>query len=550
MELLAERLGRVSPSQTIAISSKARALKAAGRDIISLSAGEPDFDTPDNVKLAAIKAIQDGDTKYTDVAGTLALRRAVSDKFKRDSGLDYTPEEIIVATGGKQIIYNAMVATLNAGDEVIIPSPCWVSYPDIVSLADGTPVIVPCGQNNGFKLRPEDLEAAITAKTKWFLLNSPCNPTGAAYSAAELRALCDVLLRHPDVWIFTDDIYEKLTYGDFSFATIVQVEPKLRDRTITMNGCSKAYAMTGWRIGFAGGPLKLIKAMDKLQSQSTSNTSSISQAAAVEALNGPQDTIPKMVEVYQQRRDMVVDMLNQAPGLTCHKPEGAFYVFPSVHGCIGKTTRKGVKIVDDESFVVALLDEEGGRGGARRGVHVSRPFPRQLRHQHGGAAGGLHPYSAFLRRVVVTVMPALAARLARVPVAATMAMTAKARAMRAAGTPVISLTIGEPDFASPPHAIEAAHQAALNGQTKYTPQDGVPALKQAIQRKFARDAGLDYALDEITVSSGGKQVIFQRPVGHHRRRGRGRDPRPVLGRLSADDEAGGWRAGGGELSGE
>ena len=359
MELIAERLGRVSPSQTIAIASKARALQAAGRDVISLSAGEPDFDTPENIKQAAIKAIQDGDTKYTDVAGTTALRKAIAAKFKRDSGIDYKPEEIIVATGGKQIIYNAMVATLNAGDEVIIPSPCWVSYPDIVALADGTPVIVPCGQNNAFKLRPEDLEAAITPKTKWFMLNSPCNPTGAAYTAAELRALCDVLLRHPDVWIFTDDIYEKLTYGEFEAATIVQVEPRLRDRTITMNGCSKAYAMTGWRIGFAGGPVTLIKAMDKLQSQSTSNTSSISQAAAVEALNGPQDTILKMVEVYQQRRDMVVEMLNQAPGVTCHRPEGAFYVFPSVHGCIGKTSAKGAKIVDDESFVVALLDEQG-----------------------------------------------------------------------------------------------------------------------------------------------------------------------------------------------
>jgi aspartate aminotransferase len=359
MNLIAERLGRVSPSQTIAISSKARSLKAAGRDIISLSAGEPDFDTPDNVKQAAIRAILAGDTKYTDVAGTPALRQAVAAKFKRDSGLDYAPEEIIVSTGGKQIIYNAMVATLNAGDEVVIPSPCWVSYPDIVALADGTPVMVPCGQNNGFKLRPEDLEAAITPRTKWFMLNSPCNPTGAAYSHAELRALCDVLLRHPDVWIFADDIYEKLAYGDFEFATIAQVEPKLRDRTVTMNGCSKAYAMTGWRIGYAGGPVALIKAMDKLQSQSTSNTSSISQAAAVEALNGPQDAIPAMVETYQARRDMVVDMLNEAPGIVCHKPEGAFYVFPSVHGCIGKTSPKGVAITDDESFVTALLDEEG-----------------------------------------------------------------------------------------------------------------------------------------------------------------------------------------------
>ena len=359
MNLIAERLGRVSPSQTIAISSKARALKAAGRDVISLSAGEPDFDTPDNVKQAAIRAIRDGDTKYTDVAGTPALRRAVAAKFKRDSGLDYAPDEIIVGTGGKQIIYNAMVATLNAGDEVVIPSPCWVSYPDIVALADGTPVIVPCGQNNGFKLLPEDLEAAITPRTKWFMLNSPCNPTGAAYSAAELRALADVLLRHPDVWVFTDDIYEKLAYGDFAFATLAQVEPRLKDRTVTMNGCSKAYAMTGWRIGFAGGPAKLIRAMDKLQSQSTSNTSSISQAAAVEALNGPQDAIPQMVEVYQGRRDLVVEMLNQAPGVTCHKPEGAFYVFPSIHGCIGKTTAKGAAITGDESFVVALLDEEG-----------------------------------------------------------------------------------------------------------------------------------------------------------------------------------------------
>jgi aspartate aminotransferase len=359
MQLLAERLGRVTPSQTMAITAKARALKAEGRDIISLSAGEPDFDTPENVKQAAIRAIQDGETKYTDVAGTMALRKAVAAKFNRDNGLDYKPEEIIVSGGGKQIIYNCMVATLNPGDEVIIPSPCWVSYPDIVALADGTPVIVPCGQNNGFKLQPADLEAAITPKTKWFMLNSPCNPTGAAYSHDELRALCDVLLRHPDVWIFTDDIYEKLTYGDFAFSTIVQVEPKLRDRTVTMNGCSKAYAMTGWRIGFCGAPLPLIKAMDKLQGQSTSNTSSISQAAAVEALNGPQDFIPEMVAVYQGRRDMVVDMLNDAPGIHCAKPEGAFYVFPSVHGCIGKTSAKGAAITDDESFVVALLDEEG-----------------------------------------------------------------------------------------------------------------------------------------------------------------------------------------------
>ncbi len=359
MHLTAERLDRISPSQTIAISTKARALKAAGRDIISLSAGEPDFDTPQNVKDAAIRAIQKGETKYTDVSGTLALRKAVAEKFKRDSGIDYKPEEIIISTGGKQVIFNAMVATLNAGDEVIIPSPCWVSYPDIVALADGKPVIVPCGQNNGFKLRAEDLEAAITPRTKWFMINNPCNPTGAAYSAEELRPICDVLLRHPDVWIFTDDIYEKLAYDGFRPATIVEVEPKLRERTITMNGCSKAYAMTGWRIGFAGAPVAMTKAMDKLQSQSTSNTSSIGQAAALEALSGPQDFIGEMVAVYKARRDLVVDMLNQAPGINCHKPEGAFYVFPSVHGCIGKTSAGGAKIVDDESFVIALLEEQG-----------------------------------------------------------------------------------------------------------------------------------------------------------------------------------------------
>lgn len=359
MTLTAARLDKISPSQTIAISSKARALKAAGRDVISLSAGEPDFDTPAHVKAAAIRAIEENDTRYTDVSGTLALRRAVAAKFKRDSGLDYGADEIIVCTGGKQVIFNAMVATMDAGDEAIIPAPCWVSYPDIVSLADGTPVLVECGQNNGFKLRPKDLEAAITPRTKWLLLNNPCNPTGAAYSAAELRALTDVLLRHPQVWVFTDDIYEKLTYDGFEPATVVQVEPRLRERTITMNGCSKAYAMTGWRIGFAGAPRALIAAMDKLQSQSTSGTSSISQAAAVAALEGPQDGVGVMVEAYRKRRDMVVEMLNQAPGLYCHKPEGAFYVFPSLHGCIGKTSRGGATINSCEDFVVALLEEEG-----------------------------------------------------------------------------------------------------------------------------------------------------------------------------------------------
>jgi aspartate aminotransferase len=359
MNLVADRLERISPSLTIAMTAKARALKAAGKDVIGLSSGEPDFDTPRNVKDAAIAAIERGETKYTDVSGTPQLKAAVCAKFKRDSGLDYRPEEILVATGGKQVIFDALLATINPGDEAIIPAPCWVSYPDIVELAEGKPVIVPCGQNQGFKLRAEQLEAAITPRTKWFILNNPCNPTGAAYNAQELKALTDVLMRHPHVWIFTDDIYEKLAYDGFKPATILEVEPRLRDRTITMNGCSKAYAMTGWRIGFAGAPVALIKAMDKLQSQSTSNTSSISQAAAVEALVGQQDSIQEMVAVYKRRRDMVVAMLNEAPGLRCHTPEGAFYVFPDMHGCIGKTTAGGRRIENDEAFCTALLEEAG-----------------------------------------------------------------------------------------------------------------------------------------------------------------------------------------------
>jgi aspartate aminotransferase len=359
MNLIADRLERISPSLTIAMTAKARALKAAGKDVISLSAGEPDFDTPRNVKDAAIAAIERGETKYTDVAGTLALRQAVCEKFRRDNGIEYKPEEVLVATGGKQVIFDALVATINPGDEAIIPAPCWVSYPDIVSLAEGTPVIVPCGQNQGFKMTAEQLEAAITPKTKWLILNNPCNPTGAAYSAAELKALTDVLLRHPEVWVFSDDIYEKLAYDGFKPATVVEVEPRLKDRTVTMNGCSKAYAMTGWRIGFAGAPVQLIKAMDKLQSQSTSNTSSISQAAAVEALTGPQESIEAMRVVYERRRNLVVEMLNQAPGIRCHKPEGAFYVFPDIHGCLGKTSAGGKRIETDEDFVLALLEEQG-----------------------------------------------------------------------------------------------------------------------------------------------------------------------------------------------
>ncbi|MEX2409251.1 MAG: pyridoxal phosphate-dependent aminotransferase [Rhodovibrionaceae bacterium] len=359
MPLIAERLSRIKPSPTIAVSSKARELKAAGRDVIGLGAGEPDFDTPDNIKEAAIKAIRDGDTKYTAVDGTPALKQAVCDKFKRENQLDYSPAEITVGTGGKQVLYNAFQATLNKGDEVIVPAPFWVSYPDMVLLAEGEPVAVPCSQNNGFKLRPEDLEASITKKTRWLMLNSPSNPTGAAYSREELAALAEVLKRHEQVWILTDDIYEHLVYDDFEFSTIAQVAPELEGRTLTMNGVSKAYCMTGWRIGFAAGPAELIKAMAKIQSQSTSNPSSISQAAAVEALNGPQDFIAEHNAVFKQRRDLVVDALNQVPGLACARPEGAFYVYPSCAGCIGKTTPEGKKISSDGDFVTYLLEAEG-----------------------------------------------------------------------------------------------------------------------------------------------------------------------------------------------
>ncbi len=359
MAFIADRLDRIQPSPTIAVTMKARQLKAEGRDVIGLGAGEPDFDTPENIKQAAIKAIQAGDTKYTNVDGTDALKQAICAKFKRENNLDYKPEQITVGTGGKQVIYNALMATLNPGDEVVIPAPYWVSYPDIVLLAEGKPVIVACGQNHQFKLRPEMLEAAITPKTKWLILNSPSNPTGAAYSAEELRALADVLLKHPQVHILTDDMYEHLLYDGFKFATIAEVEPKLYPRTLTMNGVSKAYCMTGWRIGYAGGPAPLIKAIAKVQSQSTSNPASISQAAAVEALNGPQDFIAKHNVSFKERRDMVVEMLNRAPGLHCHKPEGAFYVYPSCAGAIGKTTPQGKKIASDDDFVTYLLESEG-----------------------------------------------------------------------------------------------------------------------------------------------------------------------------------------------
>lgn len=359
MAFLADRLDRIKPSPTIAVTMKARELKAQGRDVIGLGAGEPDFDTPDNIKQAAIKAINAGDTKYTNVDGTDALKKAIVAKFKRENNLDYKIDQITVGTGGKQVLYNALIATVNPGDEVVIPAPYWVSYPDIVHLAEGNPVFVECGQNHQFKLQPEMLEAAITPKTKWLILNSPSNPTGAAYTAAELRALADVLLKHPHVWVLTDDMYEHLVYDNFKFATIAEVEPKLYERTLTMNGVSKSYCMTGWRIGYAGGPAPLIKAIAKIQSQSTSNPSSISQAAAVEALNGPQDFIAKHNVSFKERRDMVVEMLNKAPGLHCHKPEGAFYVYPSCAGAIGKTTPEGKKIATDDDFVTYLLESEG-----------------------------------------------------------------------------------------------------------------------------------------------------------------------------------------------
>ena len=359
MAFLADILSRVKPSATIAVSQKARELKAAGRDVIGLGAGEPDFDTPDNIKAAANKAIADGRTKYTPVSGIPELRQAIADKFKRENGLEYAADQTIVGTGGKQILFNAFMATLNPGDEVVIPAPYWVSYPEMVSICGGTPVFVNTTIEDNFKLKPEALEAAITPKTKWLVFNSPSNPSGAAYSHDELKALTDVLMRHDHVWVLTDDMYEHLCYGDFKFATPVEVEPGLYDRTLTMNGVSKAYAMTGWRIGYAAGPKELVKAMDMIQGQQTSGACSIAQWAAVEALNGPQDFIEERRKVFEERRDLVVSMLNQASGLTCPTPEGAFYVYPSCKGCIGKTAPSGKVIETDEDFVTELLETEG-----------------------------------------------------------------------------------------------------------------------------------------------------------------------------------------------
>jgi len=356
---LSESLGRIQPSQTIAVTMKAKELKASGRDVIGLGAGEPDFDTPDNIKDAAIAAIRRGETKYTPVEGIAELRQAVAAKFKRENGLDYAPSQIFVSAGGKAIIYNAMMATLNPGDEVICIAPYWVSYPDIVALAGAKPVIVEAKIENGFRLTPEALDRAITPKTKWLILNQPSNPTGACYTPAQLKALTDVLVRHPQVWVLTDDIYEHLVYGGFEFATVAQIEPKLYERTLTMNGVSKAYAMTGWRIGYCGCAEPLVKAMAKLQSQSITHASSIAQWASVEALNGTQHFIPERKKVFEERRDLVVSMLNQASGIECPKPEGAFYVFPSLRKLVGKTAPSGKTIRTDEDFAAELLESEG-----------------------------------------------------------------------------------------------------------------------------------------------------------------------------------------------
>jgi aspartate aminotransferase len=370
---LSDSLNRIQPSPTIAATQKARDLVAAGRDVISLGVGEPDHDTPDNIKNAAIAAIRRGETKYTAVEGIPELRKAIAAKFKRENDLDYKVSQTFVSPGGKAIVYNALLATLNPGDEVIIPAPYWVSYPDIVLLGGGRPVMPETAMADGFKLRAETLERAITPKTKWLILNQPCNPTGACYTRDELKALGDVLLKHPQVWVLTDDMYEHLVYGGFKYHTIAQVEPKLYDRTLTMNGVSKAYAMTGWRIGYCAGPEPLIKAMAKLQSQSASNASSISQWASVEALTGPQDFIPKFQAIFEERRDLVVSMLNQCSGIECPKPEGAFYVYPSIRKLIGKTSPSGKTIATDEDFVTELLESEGVAA-----VH--------------GAAFGLSPY--------------------------------------------------------------------------------------------------------------------------------------------------------------
>ena len=359
MSFVASRLSLIKPSPTIGVTQKARDLKAQGRDVISLGVGEPDFDTPPHIIEAAKKALDDGMTRYTPVNGIPELVEAISAKFRRENGLDYGADEIAVGCGGKQIIFNAFMATLEPGDEVIVPAPYWVSYPDIALLFEGKPVFVACPAESGFKMTPEDLDAAITPKTKWLILNSPSNPSGAGYTPDDFRGLADVLLKHPQVWVMTDDIYEHVIYDGFEFSTIAQVEPGLKDRTLTLNGMSKAYCMTGWRVGYAGGPQELIKAMTKVQSQSTTHTAAVSQAASVAALNGPQDFIAANNKIFQDRRDLVVSMLNQAPGLKCPTPEGAFYVYPSIKGTIGKKTPAGQVIETDGDFVSYILETEG-----------------------------------------------------------------------------------------------------------------------------------------------------------------------------------------------
>ena len=359
MNILASRLNRIQPSPTIAMSIKARELKAEGKDIIELAAGEPDFPTPSHIIEAAEEAMSRGETKYTDPDGTPALKQAVCDKFKRDNNLEYVTSQVSIGTGGKQVLYNALMATLNEGDEVIIPAPYWVSYPDMVLLAEGTPKIVECPLDKNFILQPEDLERAITPKTKWIILNSPSNPTGSGYTWDDMKKITDVLIRHPKIWVMTDDMYEHLVYDDFKFCTPAEVEPELYSRTLTVNGMSKAFCMTGWRIGYAAGPENLITAIRKIQSQSTSNPSSISQAASVAALNGPMDFLAKNNEVFKQRRDLVCSMLNQASGITCPTPDGAFYVYPSCAGLIGKKTPDGKVLKSDEDVVSYFLETEG-----------------------------------------------------------------------------------------------------------------------------------------------------------------------------------------------
>ena len=358
MSIVADRLSRIKPSPTVALNTKAIELAAAGEDVIGLAAGEPDFDTPDHIKEAGIRAIQSGDTKYTAPDGRRELKEAVCRKLKRENGLDYTTDQVIIGVGGKHVLFNAFMASLNPGDEVIIPAPYWTSYPDIVLLAEGKPVPVLCTEENGFRMTPEQLEAAITPKTKWVILNSPSNPTGAGYHYDDVKALTEVLLRHPHVWVMTDDMYEHIVYDGFRFCTVAQVEPRLYERTLTTNGVSKAYAMTGWRIGYAAGPVALIKAMGKVQSQSTTNPGSMNQTAAVAALDGPTDYLPKWAESFRCRRDLIVGMLNQSSGLHCNRPEGAFYVYPSCAGTIGKTTPAGKRIETDDDFAAYLLETE------------------------------------------------------------------------------------------------------------------------------------------------------------------------------------------------